>query len=307
MRSAVFSAGLRDMDAIMGRDDKLVDELADAASKIDASFAAIVGTPVPAVIGTDYRALRRMSERRSGLPTLTCDCTGTRLYDAGAEQAYAALFDRFATESLPVEPGRVGVIGANPLDTGLTSAEPLVAAVPGAVCYGMGSTLDDVRRASAAERNLVVAPSGLKAARLLERRFGTPYEVRDPLAERLAERIDATGRRVLVVGQQVSANSMREVLLARGAASVACATWFMLVPELAREGDAHLAEESDLARFVAEGDFNLLVGDPTLWPIARGAGYAGSFVDLPQFAVSGQLSSLDVRIDAAPATVVPHG
>ena len=50
-QSAVFSAGLRDMDAILGRDDKLVEKLADAARMIPASFAAIVGTPVPAVIG----------------------------------------------------------------------------------------------------------------------------------------------------------------------------------------------------------------------------------------------------------------
>ena len=33
-KSAVFSAGLRDMDAILGRDDKLVQKLADAASKL---------------------------------------------------------------------------------------------------------------------------------------------------------------------------------------------------------------------------------------------------------------------------------
>ena len=33
MRSAVFSAGLRDMDAIMGRDDKLVAGVASAASR----------------------------------------------------------------------------------------------------------------------------------------------------------------------------------------------------------------------------------------------------------------------------------
>ena len=59
-KSAVFSAGLRDMDAILGRDDRLVAKLVDAADKIDANFAAIVGTPVPAVIGTDYRALKRM-------------------------------------------------------------------------------------------------------------------------------------------------------------------------------------------------------------------------------------------------------
>ena len=59
--SAVFSAGLRDMDAILGRDDKLVEKLAMAAEKIDANFAAIIGTPVPATIGTDYRALKRLA------------------------------------------------------------------------------------------------------------------------------------------------------------------------------------------------------------------------------------------------------
>lgn len=46
-KSAVFSAGLRDMDAILGRDDRLVDKLCQAAETIDADFAAIVGTPVP--------------------------------------------------------------------------------------------------------------------------------------------------------------------------------------------------------------------------------------------------------------------
>ena len=51
-RSAIFSAGLRDMDAILGRDDRLVAKLADAAEKVDATFAAVIGTPVPAVIAT---------------------------------------------------------------------------------------------------------------------------------------------------------------------------------------------------------------------------------------------------------------
>ena len=70
-RSAVFSAGLRDMDAILGRDDRLVAKLADAAEKLDVTFAAVIGTPVPAVIGTDYRALERMlarADRTAGPP-----------------------------------------------------------------------------------------------------------------------------------------------------------------------------------------------------------------------------------------------
>ena len=38
-KSAIFSAGLRDMDEILGRDDRLVAKLADAARKVDATFA----------------------------------------------------------------------------------------------------------------------------------------------------------------------------------------------------------------------------------------------------------------------------
>ena len=60
----IFSAGLRDMDAILGRDDRLVDKLKKVSDKTDADFAAIIGTPVPAVIATDYRALKRMAEKR---------------------------------------------------------------------------------------------------------------------------------------------------------------------------------------------------------------------------------------------------
>ena len=42
-KSAVFSAGLRDMDAILGRDDRLVAKLADAAGKVEADFAVLIG------------------------------------------------------------------------------------------------------------------------------------------------------------------------------------------------------------------------------------------------------------------------
>ena len=289
VKSAVFSAGLRDMDAILGRDDKLVSELYDAAGKLDASFAAIIGTPVPSVIGTDYTALRRMSEKKTALPVLTVDTTGMELYDRGAEKAYLELFDRFAAESLPIEPGRVGVIGANPLDmSDIRASEKIKALLPGAVCYGMGSTLADVKTASAAERNIVCAPSGLRAARLLQKRFGTPYEIIDPLAEALLPDKDFSGKRVLVIDQQVRADSMRQALLKRGAKSVVCATWFMQLAELSREGDKRLLEEDDLEDIVKNGEFDVLIGDPTQWRIVEKV-YSGETVDIPQFPVSGKL------------------
>lgn len=274
-RSAVFSAGLRDMDAILGRDDKLVAELADAARKMDATFAAVVGTPVPAVIGTDYHALCRMAERACKLPVIAVDATGMELYDVGASKAYLELFDRFAREALPVEPGRVTYLGANPLDLSLIPPQDMALSFEGVVT------------ASAASKNVVVAPSGLRAAKLLERRFGTPYEVACPLVPDVCAGADVRGRRVLVVGQQVEANAMRERLLAAGAASVTCATWFMLLDELAQEGDVRLREEDDFEELVGAGGYDVLVGDPALWRIV--AGFEGVTVDVPQFPVSGEL------------------
>lgn len=288
VRSAVFSAGLRDMDAILGRDDKLVGELCDAAERLEPAFAAIIGTPVPSVIGTDYAALRRMSEKRTGLPVLTVDTTGMESYDKGAEKAYLELFDRFAVERLTAAQGRTGVIGVNPLDMGdLRAAERIRRKIPGAICYGMDSTLSDIQTASAAERNIVCAPSGLRAARLLQKRFGTPYEIFDPLAADLVPALEYTGKRVLVIDQQVRAITMRTEILERGAASVTCATWFMQFDELARPGDTRLMEEDDLAALVGTGDFDILIGDPTQWRIVKD--FDGVTADVPQFPVSGRL------------------
>ena len=115
-KSAVFSAGLRDMDAILGRDDRLIAKLCDAAQTVDASFAAIVGTPVPSVIGTDYRALQRMAEKKLDMPILAIDTTGMEWYDKGIEKTYLALLRQFVQPNDTPERDTVGVLGAVPLD-----------------------------------------------------------------------------------------------------------------------------------------------------------------------------------------------
>ena len=287
-RSAIFSVGLRDMDAILGRDDKLVAELLDAAEKIDVRFAAIVGTPVPSVIGTDYLALRRMTEKSVDFPVLTVDTTGMELYDAGAEKAYLALVRRFAKEAQETVPGRIGVIGVNPLDmSDLHAGDHIRRLFPGALCYGMGSGLDDLIAAPSAEKNIVVAPSGLRAARYLKEKFGIPYEVYDPTAEALLPDLDYSGKRILVIDQQVRANTLRTILLSRGAADVHCATWFIMDTALARPTDVRLKEEDDFEALVSQGNYDILIGDPTLWRIVPND--TGKTISIPQFAVSGQL------------------
>ena len=60
--------------------------------KLSADFIAVIGTPVPAVIGTDYRALSRMIEKKTGIPALTIDTDGTKLYDDGEKKTWKELF-----------------------------------------------------------------------------------------------------------------------------------------------------------------------------------------------------------------------
>ena len=287
-RSAVFSAGLRDMDAILGRDDKLVGELVNAAEKIDARFAAIVGTPVPSVIGTDYLALRRMSEKKVNIPVLTVETTGMELYDIGAEKAYLALVRRFAKQAQKTQPDRIGVFGVNPLDmSDVHAADRIRSLIPGARCYGMGSGLDDIIAAPSAAMNIVSAPSGLRAAQYLKDKFGVPYQVYDPISATLLPDRDFSAKRILVIDQQIRANTMRNVLKKRGAAQVHCATWFLMDTMLAESGDRKLREEDDFEQLVYEGGYDLLIGDPTLWRIVPR--YHGETIDLPQFPVSGRL------------------
>jgi nitrogenase molybdenum-iron protein alpha/beta subunit len=294
-RSAIFSAGLRDMDAILGRDDKLIEKLCHAAAQIDASFAAIIGTPVPSVIGTDYKALQRMAEKKLDLPIVTIDTTGMQLYDNGSEKAWLALFETFAAPVDAVEAGTLAVIGATPLDlNSLDAGQKLQQQLTQegwqkVICYGMGATLDDIRQAGRAAKNLVVAPAGLQAAQFLQDRFGTPYEVRYPLVTEPWQTActEAKGKKILVIHQQVLANSLRTALRQHGAAAVTVATWFQLKDELKEEQDIALAEEDDLIQLVQQGGFDMILGDGSFKKALPF--YEGTYIDVPHFAVSGRM------------------
>ena len=291
-KSAVFSAGLRDMDAILGRDDRLVAKLVDAAEKVEAGFAAVIGTPVPAVIGTDYQALKRMCEKKTDLPVLAVNTDGMELYDGGERKAYLELFKVFAREKLPVETGRVGILGMTPQDVSdLKAADKLREKFKSqghqAVCYGMGDGLDEVKKASSVEKNIVVSPAALECARYLEKTFGTPYEVGDPLVEELVPDMEYAGKKILIVQQQVMAGSIRAELRKRGGdGKITVASWFSMEKDLLEEGDVSLKDEEDYMELVEKGRYDVIFADPCMRRMTKD--FSGVFVDAVHFAVSGK-------------------
>ena len=304
-RSAIFSAGLRDMDAILGRDDRLVAKLTDAAEKIDANFAAVIGTPVPAVIATDYRALQRMCEKKTNLPILTVDTNGMELYDVGEEKAWLTLFKTFAGKDVASQKEaseeddsskkmKIGVLGLTPHDVSDLKIEEKFRKSENEnthyICYGMRASIDKVKTAGSADKNLVVAPAALETAKYLEKEFGTPYEVGYPFVDELIPELGYERKKILIIHQQVIANAIRQEIRTRSDeqnTEVTVASWFMMKSELSEEGDLSLKEEMDYCKLVQNGNYDIVFADENMRGLVPG--FKGTFVNVRHFAVSGKL------------------
>ena len=304
-RSAIFSAGLRDMDAILGRDDRLVAKLTDAAEKIDANFAAVIGTPVPAVIATDYRALQRMCEKKTNLPILTVDTNGMELYDVGEEKAWLTLFKTFAGKDAASQKEaseeddsskkmKIGVLGLTPHDVSDLKIEEKFRKSENEnthyICYGMRAGIDKVKTAGSADKNLVVAPAALETAKYLEKEFGTPYEVGYPFVDELIPELGYERKKILIIHQQVIANAIRQEIRTRSDeqnTEVTVASWFMMKSELSEEGDLSLKEEMDYCKLVQNGNYDIVFADENMRGLVPG--FKGTFVNIRHFAVSGKL------------------
>ena len=293
-RSALFSAGLRDMDAILGRDKLLIDKLCQITEQIPVEVTAIVGTPVPTVIATDYQALSRMAEKRTGLPCIVIPTDGTKYYDSGAEQAYYAVFDRFATEQYPTKRNKVGVLGATPLDTGYTHAADVTKGMnfDEVVVFGLDSGLDEICRASECSVIMVIAPSALKTAKLLKERFGTPYVISPIIPGRVLEQCDETGiggKHILIVHQQFAANHLRETLYPQEEdylqcpGQIDCATWFQFDSAYAKENDFRIRTEQEFRD--AAKQYDLIIADKMFRRVVPD--YEGEWINYPHEAVSG--------------------
>lgn len=348
-QSAVYSAGIRDLDAILGRDERTIDKVGGAVEAVgNATFIALIGTPVPAVVGTDLRALARMCEKKFGLPTLAIETYGMEYYDKGAETAYMALIKalekgQLAPPAVEKPEHSIGVLGATPLDLlSLDGAERVREEVaryyshqnvfaeaaekgrevprgfafdlarqqsaPDVYVFGMDSGFEDLPHLFTVDRNIVLSPAGLKPARYLEEKYGIPYDVEYPLHfsffEKLHDRLGG-GKRVLILHQQVAANTLRKGLRDHADSlremdklmgtpeaelpapyDVSVGSFFEMDETLMEEGDEKFVGEDEFIAYVKEGNFDVILGDP-MYKMAL-KWWDGTFLSLPQYSVSGE-------------------
>ena len=82
--SLIYISGLTETDAIMGNDQKFIDDIADAAGELQPAFIALAGSPIPYMNGTDFPAIARVIENKTGIPTFSVPTNGMHDYVYGA-------------------------------------------------------------------------------------------------------------------------------------------------------------------------------------------------------------------------------
>ncbi len=313
--SLIFISGLVERDAILGNDEKFLDDVVDAARELHPRFVALCNSPIPFITGTDFRALCKLVERRTGIPCFYVSTNGMHDYTVGAGGAFAAIAERFVQEGRRRK-GTLNILGATPLDFSERDAPVALRAFAEDAgfsvtsCWAMGSTLEELTRASEAAVNLVVSSVGIPAAQVLRKRFGTPYVVGRPcgaFSAALADELHAAAiadacawpcrdlrapvasDARYVVGEPVDAGSFAVACELAGEPSVrvVCATesaYDLLAPQ-----DVHADGEEDVE--VALADAKVAYADALYAPVLP----AGArLIARPHLAFSGRMAQAAV-------------
>ena len=317
-RSRVFTSNLDDAEAVFGDDSIFLNKLLSADEWLDSKFFALLGSPSPAVLGTDYRALAKLVENRTGKKAMSFPTKGTDFYDRGVSMALLRLAKTFLPEHrTDVLPRSVNLIGATPLDlTHQRNVDVLRKVLEDAgftVCsvWAMGSTLEEISGSVSAACNIALTVSALPVCRYLESKYAMSwlagsFSGRKPLQrfliqlenllsevpvqeaeEKTVEKYE--GLCALVIGEQLMANSVRESLeLDREFTSVDVCTLFDADQQLMRSGDQAHISEAQLEERIRSGRYDLVIGDGFFRELDWVDSPTG-YVELPHVAVSSRL------------------
>ncbi|MDR3206267.1 MAG: hypothetical protein LBT41_04145 [Candidatus Methanoplasma sp.] len=297
----VFTTLLNEKEAIMGDTDGTVEKIAGMCALRRPRFVAILGTPIPDLIGCDLDAMAREVECRSGISCIGISTNGYGNYQDGMWDAFGKILSSIPPDARDMVEGNVNVLGYSAMDfCDMRDGDAIRTMID--ECgktiqyFQTADGLDRFRRVRSAERNIVVSYSGLRAAEALERRYGTPYSVIVPAGisgkERLASALEGRsrprveGEDVLVIGDQVISDSVCRMLWDEFGLRGKVATMLNLDAEISAAGDVKLNDERDAERLFAETKASVIIGDPLFRSFSGDA----QFIPLPHPGTSGRLS-----------------
>lgn len=306
--SLIYISGLTEIDAIMGNDEKFLDDIKEAARELHPKFIALAGSPIPYMNGTDFPALAQVLEEETGISAFAVPTNGMHDYVYGAGIALEEIAKRFTGEKTGrIQARTVNLLGVTPLDFGPVSHVEVLKENLKACgwkvlsTWAMGDEPDAFLQAGEAEVNLVVSSVGLRAAKVLEEKFGTPYVVGTPIGsytERIAKALEEKeqipyrkdrmqgrkDRKVTLIGEPVIMESLAAGIEEKYDCRVEVLCPLEETDGLLADGDRWVHGEEEMEE--ALKDAAIIVADPLYKPICP---KNCEFYELPHIAFSGRI------------------
>jgi len=229
-KQLVYCTGLRRDDAILGNEEVYIKKIIQAAEEMKPRFIAMVGSPVPVIIGFDFNGVAKEIEQRTGIPTFGFETGGMKgCYKDGVVMAVNKILDYYVLpkrqelkRDVSRKQKKVNIVGATPLDISSENIQKLrmvleEAGYEVASILSMENTMEEVLSFHEADVNLAITQAGVLIAKDLENKYGMPYLAGLPVGElgsryyfRCLEKVFTTGESLEVYAEVAEELSLKK-------------------------------------------------------------------------------------------------
>lgn len=295
-RNSTFCSQLRTVDAILGNDDKLINLAIDAAKEIKPPFIAILGTPVPSIIGTDMNGIASEIENATGIKSIGFSTDGFSSYDKGIEMAISSLISAFAKPKKQERTSnkiRLNLIGLTPLDFYANENQDDIKiffeneGFEVKCTFGMDYDIKSIEDFFNADVNLALTTPALRVCEKLYKKYSIPYvcgsTIGTAFSKRLSEALYLSSKtkipilafkgetemvskdrkdKILIVWEQTMAKSLKKSLQQLGCRDkIITASFGNFKSDVADEEDIFLKSEEQLIYLLKNGGFKKVIAD----------------------------------------------
>ena len=326
-KELVYCTSLRRDDAIMGDEEVYIDKIVRAAQDMKPKFIAILGSPVPLIIGFDFNGVAKEIENRLGIPAFGFATAGMMgSHKEGVVMGVTKLLDYYVLpKKAELERNadrsgkKVNIVGATPLDISEENLEELRKLLESkgyeiVSILSMSNDMDQFLSFYKADVNLAITQSGAIIAKDLEAKYNMPYLAGIPVGElgtehyfNCLEKVFEDGKSmevsehpINVIGSNkgdaviledgIIASSIRMELIAQGYDNVHVVSMFGKDTGMSNVEAKYTEDEDEIMNFINMENCTLLVADPILTKY-REKNDGVKIVELPKYAISSKLTN----------------
>ena len=286
--SMVYCTSLRKVDAILGDDEKLIGKIVRNAQRLSPKFIAIVGSPVPNVIGFDFNGVAKAIESRTSIPTFGFETAGIKgTYLDGILMAYKSLASYYEKHpekrEMLTDDSDVAIPGISPLDMPQEVFDKLCDDLrqEGVKLMNRDKEYGSLKFYQYPEKvklNLVWNLAGLKIAKMMNEKYKTPYIVNFPIGKAMRDRyfeLIKKGETAVLKNEGKTSASRKAFIFADpvvgdSIGNVLRNGWDVSLFNIEGKDDAStfLKNEEEIMERLKDG-YDLLIADPLFMQFAR--------------------------------------